>query len=86
MNFLQPDTIQIRQSILDIDDSYNNSWDIIAELCQNSVDAIRVSKENKNHQVQIAIDSTTKQIEVKDTGIGIAPDALVSQRCEGISL
>jgi molecular chaperone HtpG len=40
-NFLQQGVSHIRQSIIDIDDSYNNDWDILAELIQNSVDAIR---------------------------------------------
>ena len=38
--FLMPNNFIIRKSIKGIEDSYNNFWDIIAELVQNSVDAI----------------------------------------------
>ena len=41
IDFLQQTTRQVKKSIKDIDDSYNNEWDVLAELCQNSVDAIR---------------------------------------------
>lgn len=41
-NFLEPNISQIRKSIKGIDDSYNNEWDILAELLQNAVDAIRL--------------------------------------------
>ena len=74
-NFLQQGVKQVRKSIRDIDDSYNNDWDIIAELVQNSVDAIRKAKQ-ENGEIEVTVDSQNKTIIVKDNGIGIAPDQL----------
>lgn len=70
INFLKPGINQIRQSILDIDDSYNNPWDILAELCQNSLDAIR-KRETKEGKLVIKIDCSDKSISVSDNGTGI---------------
>ncbi len=49
IEFLKPSNREIRKSIKDVDDSYNNDWDILAELCQNSVDAIRKKKARKRN-------------------------------------
>lgn len=75
MNFLSPDTKQIRHSIRDIDDSYNNQWDIIAELCQNSVDAVRKSSSDTG-LISIEVDCIKKSISIFDNGIGISPEVL----------
>ena len=40
IDFLQPGVSQIRHQIREILQSYNHDWDVIAELAQNSVDAI----------------------------------------------
>lgn len=74
-DFLSPSVKQIRHSILDIDDSYNNDWDLLAELVQNAVDAIR-KKGTNDGEIQIKIDSTKKAIHIKDNGIGIDPEKL----------
>jgi anti-sigma regulatory factor (Ser/Thr protein kinase) len=74
-NFLYPSIRQIRKSILDIDDSYNNEWDILAELIQNAVDAIRKAK-NKNGEITIKIDALKNYISIQDNGIGISPKKL----------
>ncbi|WP_239709627.1 MULTISPECIES: ATP-binding protein [unclassified Mammaliicoccus] len=76
INFLQPGISQIRKSIKGIDDSYNNEWDILAELLQNSVDAIRLKyDENKEGdykgKIDIYINSAKNVISIKDNGIGI---------------
>lgn len=71
-NFLNPGLQQIRQSIRDIDDSYNNNWDILAELCQNSVDAIRKS-DIEEGIIKLEIDAHKKSIKIYDNGIGINP-------------
>ena len=39
-DFLMPTLNEIRQSIRGIDDSYNNFWDVLAEIVQNAIDAI----------------------------------------------
>ncbi|MBW8041775.1 MAG: ATP-binding protein [Planctomycetes bacterium] len=71
-DFLVLDTDTIRQGIRDIDESYNNPWDILAELCQNSIDAIR--KENPDQgEIFIEINSQKKIIKIKDNGDGIDP-------------
>jgi molecular chaperone HtpG len=75
LDFLQPDVNQIRHSIKDIDDSYNHSWDILAELCQNAVDAIRRGNPERG-LITIAIDSNEKSISISDNGVGIAPDKI----------
>lgn len=74
-DFLAPDIEQIRRSIQDIDDSYNNEWDILAELLQNSVDAIRET-ERPSGKITIELDSRHRTIRVVDDGIGIDSDDL----------
>ncbi len=74
-NFLQQSVKQLRKSITGIDDSYNNDWDILAELTQNSVDAIR-KLEIKTGTIVIKVDSQNKAITIKDNGIGIAPNRI----------
>ncbi len=88
IDFLQPDISSIRKSIKGIDDSYNNFWDILAELLQNSVDAITKKKQTleqqgnklevgeKDEEIHIEIDCTTGTIKVKDTGIGIKKEKI----------
>jgi len=68
--FLQQSVSHIRQSINDIDDSYNNEWDILAELIQNSVDAIRETN-NEKGTISLKVDCQNKSIGIKDDGIGI---------------
>lgn len=73
-NFLQQLSCeQIRQSVLDIDDSYSNDWDILAELLQNSVDAIRKTDNANDGQIEITVDCQNHLIKVVDNGIGIQP-------------
>lgn len=79
-NFLQQGLSHIRQSIIDIDDSYNNDWDILAELIQNSVDAVRKLDINTG-EIHIKIDSLNKSISVEDNGIGITPSDLPKLLC-----
>lgn len=74
-NFLSPGIQQIRHSIRDIDDSYNNDWDIIAELSQNAVDAIRAS-DRTDGEITIEMNALEKSIKVTDNGIGISPERL----------
>lgn len=69
-SFLTPTINSIRKSIRGIDDSYNNFWDILAELLQNSVDAINKNN-NQRGNINIVINAITKTIQVIDDGIGI---------------
>ena len=68
--FLKPTINSIRKSIKGIDDSYNNFWDILAELIQNSVDAINKKYEKKG-KIELEINSIDKSIQIYDDGIGI---------------
>ena len=75
-DYLTPNMNQIRHSIRGIDDSYNNSWDILAELIQNSVDAIRLSPPSHKGIINLDIDCKKKSITIYDNGIGIDKDEL----------
>ena len=61
--FLKPTVNSIRKSIKGIDDSYNNFWDILAELIQNSVDAIN-KKPDKTGKIEIELDALNKSIKI----------------------
>lgn len=74
-DFLSPGINHIRKSIKGIKDSYNNEWDILAELLQNSVDAIRKA-DNTENKIDIIIDSQQHRITVTDNGVGIKFDQL----------
>ena len=75
IDFLQPTAPQIRHQIKNIVDSYNHDWDLLAELTQNSVDAITL--ENPIHgRIELEIDACDKRIIVADNGCGIPPSAL----------
>jgi molecular chaperone HtpG len=75
IDFLQPNIDQIRQSIRDIDDSYNHPWDVLAELCQNAVDAIRQSPIARG-RIDLQIDARDRSIKISDNGAGIPPQKL----------
>lgn len=76
-NFLTPTLNQIRQSIRGIDDSYNNFWDILAELLQNSIDAIGRALKLDQGEICLRIDCQRKEIYIRDNGCGIAPEKLI---------
>jgi anti-sigma regulatory factor (Ser/Thr protein kinase) len=59
-----------RQFIRNIVDSYHHDWDVLAELCQNAVDAIREKVPAKG-TVQVRFDRKNRSIEVSDTGVGM---------------
>ena len=42
-----------RNQLVNIDNSYNNEWDLLAELAQNSVDAIGLRGESRNNVIDI---------------------------------
>src|SRR6266446_521382 len=62
-----------RQFIRNILDSYHHDWDVLAELCQNAVDAIRERNPN-NGQITVRFDRKNGDIEVHDTGVGMSRD------------
>lgn len=71
--FLQPTISSIKKSIKGIDDSYNNFWDILAELIQNSVDAIH-QKSDQTGIIEIEINAIEHMIRIYDNGIGISKE------------
>ncbi len=77
IDFLRPSTNQIRHQIRNILESYNHDWDLIAELAQNSVDAIRLNKPTKGH-IKLSINSPQKRIVIEDNGCGIDSELLPS--------
>ena len=76
MDFLTARTNKaIRREIRDIMDSYHHYWDPIAELLQNSRDAIeRDQRSGATDQklIWISIDAASRTIEILDNGVGIA--------------
>lgn len=75
LDYLTPNISQIRHSIRGIDDSYNNYWDIFAELIQNAVDAIR-QLDCEQGIIDFEVDCQCKSIKIVDNGIGIKKDEL----------
>lgn len=75
VEFLNPDTAQIRHQIRGILDSYSHEWDILAELAQNSIDAIRRQPPTRGH-IKLVVDAKAGVIEFSDNGCGIHPDKL----------
>ena len=67
-DFLFPTLSQIRHSICGIDDSYNNFWDILAELIQNAVDAINRTDPVVQGEIYLQIDCIRKEISIRDNG------------------
>ncbi|MCY4014258.1 MAG: ATP-binding protein [Gammaproteobacteria bacterium] len=56
-------------------DSYNHDWDLIAELAQNAVDAIRIRQPSKGHMA-LTVDAPNRRIQFEDNGCGIDPTKL----------
>lgn len=69
----------IRKEIIGIRDSYHHYWDLLAELLQNSRDAI-TRKRNLGRSgpfvILLSIDPASNSIEILDNGTGIAPELL----------
>lgn len=73
----------IRRQIREILNSYSHPWDALAELCQNSVDAINQhadahGPDARSHTIEVTIDRRTRTLSVRDTGIGIEPESLAA--------
>jgi hypothetical protein len=62
-----------RQFIRNVIDSYHHDWDVLAELCQNAVDAIR-EKDPASGKIHVRFDRKNHAIEVSDTGVGMPRD------------
>ena len=75
VDFLEKRSVNsIRKEINNIVYSYNNSWDVLCEIFQNSFDAImRALKKdaNKKHKISFQINVQERKIIIRDTGVGI---------------
>jgi len=77
-----PTEAQQRKQILGLCESYSHSWDLVAELLQNAVDAVRLWDKRysgsgpREHRIDIAVDASKRSVTVSDTGTGISPDQL----------
>lgn len=72
IDFLKPNTEEIRHQIRGILDSYSHDWDLISELTQNAVDTILEAKPEKG-RIELHVDATGKRISILDNGTGINP-------------
>ena len=66
---------RLRREMQNITDSYSHPWDMLAELAQNSVDAIRLhtsrhGSELREHEILIDMDRSKRSIRFRDSGIG----------------
>lgn len=72
---------RIKKQIENIYESYSNPWDILAELNQNAVDAIKeweteYEDVDRDHSINIRIERPSRSVVIEDTGVGILPDDL----------
>ena len=61
-------------------DTYSNTWDILAESLQNSVDAIEQNvsgNPNAIRLIQLVFNASLRSIEISDTGIGLSSDQVM---------
>jgi molecular chaperone HtpG len=74
----------LRREIQNLVDSYSHPWDMLAELVQNSVDAIRKHRSlygtvgQPNHRIDIVLDRDSRTIKVRDTGVGFDGDRFLA--------
>ena len=75
VDFLEKRSVNsIRKEINNIVYSYNNSWDVLCEIFQNSFDAIMRAlrkNANKKHNISFQINVQERKIIIRDTGVGI---------------
>lgn len=83
LDFLKESTPKrLRREIQNIIDSYSHPWDVLAELCQNSVDAIAKHRElnpkdaRSAYSIEISINQDTRTLRIRDDGVGIDQDLL----------
>ncbi len=69
----EPSDARIRKELQNIKDSYSHPWDLLAELLQNSVDAIRrrdTEHPGGSHSIRLTVDCGNKTLHVLDDGAG----------------
>lgn len=77
VDFFQSGVEILKTLIKGVEDSYNHDWDIISELTQNAVDAIRSKKDSTDeNKIFLSIDAYNKRIHIKDNGIGVPAETV----------
>ena len=77
-----------RDEARNILDSYAHPWDVLAELTQNAVDAIELSRRTEHalaanrgaahvSTIQITIDAQQRSVTVRDDGVGISASEII---------
>ena len=74
-SFLPTSDDVLRTMLQGIMESYDNPWDILAELSQNALDAIHKEEPTKGH-LHLKLDAKRAKITFRDNGTGIPPDQL----------
>ena len=72
LSFMPSSVKALKTMLKGIMGSYDNPWDLLAELSQNSVDAIR-SQGTEEDLISFEFDQEIATIKVSDTGTGIDP-------------
>lgn len=72
---------RLRKEINNICNSYSHPWDILAELLQNSIDAINKFNKiypdlHRSHKIEIEIDCQKRSLRIYDSGIGLELEKL----------
>lgn len=71
----KPTVLMMKHEIINVTDSYHNDYDILAELVQNAVDAIRQRKQVNSKikgKIKLEINADKHEIKVSDNGIGMS--------------
>lgn len=63
-----------RNQLINIDNSYNNEWDLLAELAQNSIDAIKKTSRKDNNLIDIVFNVDDCSLSFSDNGCGFSLD------------
>lgn len=75
-NALSDPNQALNREVLNVISSYNNPWDPLSELIQNSVDAINERSRDEGDpafkgKLIITVDAATSRVMVEDNGLGI---------------
>lgn len=78
-DFLMKSSVKnVRKQLQNVCNSYSHPWDILAEISQNSVDAINRwnnlhKGQKRNHEILLEINQNNRSIRIVDSGIGFDP-------------
>lgn len=72
LSFMPASVKALKTMLKGIMGSYDNPWDLLAELSQNSIDALRKSDSDEGN-VEFFFNKDSAEIHIKDNGTGINP-------------